>query len=126
MWAQLQRARREFGSRLAVATAHGEMSFAEVFDAAEGLASALSGSVAAEGGPVALALPNGPAFVPALLALFQLRVPVALVSPRYSAAELQAIAAGTAPQAWLVTSTHAAAVTQALGAGSTVRLDRAG
>jgi long-chain acyl-CoA synthetase len=107
MWERLAPYRRAFPSRTAVATAGGTWSFETVYAAAERLAGELEGADRIPGRPAALSLPNGPAFVPGLLALWKRGLPVALVSPRHGSEEHAAIAAGAGIGAFLSTPAHA-------------------
>jgi long-chain acyl-CoA synthetase len=61
------------------------------------------------GALVALMLPNSLAFVPAYVALRKLFATVALIPPKYGAAELEAIRRGLAPQCFVTTRAAAEA-----------------
>jgi len=101
LWEAFGDSARAFSGRTAVNTPEGELTFAELFAAADRIAAALVRAGVPEGAVVGLALPNSRAFVPAYLALCRLSATVALVSPKYEVSELRAITEGVAPSCFL-------------------------
>ena len=122
LWNLLQTSRRDFGPRAAVRTRRGDVSFAAMFQAAEVLSREIEAVGLPSGLPLALAFPNGPAFLTAVLALFRLESPAALVSPRYSASELVTVAEGGGVAAFLTLRSDATRIQEMLGTCRTVSL----
>jgi long-chain acyl-CoA synthetase len=88
-------------SRPAVRMGERGQSFAELGASAERLALELERAGVPEGGLAALVLPSRPSFVAAFLALARSSCRIALVSPKYTTAELAAIARRLRPVAFL-------------------------
>ena len=120
LWNLLQASQEAFGSRPLVRLQDREFSFNEVFWRAEELSGELAQSGLRPGDPVALTLPNRPAFLVALLAVWKLGSPVALVSPRYSSSELGAIVRGAGVSTFIATASHAEKILQLLQRGRTI------
>jgi long-chain acyl-CoA synthetase len=97
LWEAFGARTHDLGSRIAVSTSTGELSFSDLWREADRLASLYVRAGVAEGAVAGLALPNSPRFVAALLALCRLDATVALLSPQYGPGELSAIVAGIRP-----------------------------
>jgi acyl-CoA synthetase (AMP-forming)/AMP-acid ligase II len=97
LWEAFGARTRDLGSRIAVSTSTGELTFGDFWREADRLASLYVRAGVAEGAVAGLALPNSPRFVAALLALCRLDATVALLSPQYGPGELSAIVAGIRP-----------------------------
>jgi len=102
-------------SSTAITAPQGDMSFEALFATAADLAGKLEEAGIEENRVVGLVMPNSLAFVPAFLALLKLSLPVALVSPKYRASEIEAIAAALRPQCFLTTPPLAAVLEEAMG-----------
>ncbi len=111
-----QQRAHETPARLAVWTPQGALTFAQLQACTQDLAHALRRAGIQPSRAVAVALPNGVSFVPCLLALRRLGLPVALVSPLYQDTELRAIFEGARPQALLTTPALARRLAASLAA----------
>jgi long-chain acyl-CoA synthetase len=80
------------------------MTFAALFSSAGDLADALGRAGIEHDRAVAVILPNSLAFVPAILALWKLGVPIALISPKYRESEIKAVTDALQPQGLLTVS----------------------
>jgi long-chain acyl-CoA synthetase len=117
LWDLLQVPRQAFASRPMIRLQDREISFDEVFRSAEALSGKLARAGVQAGDPVALSLPNRPAFLAGLLAAWNLGAPVALVSPKYSSSELGAIVRGAGVSTFIATTAHAQKIVQVLQTG---------
>lgn len=102
LWSFFQQHTRSLVTRNAITMSSGELTFEELYSAADRFAASLEQEGVADGSIVALALPNSLSFVPAALALMRLSCVVGLVSPNYRASELGAIVQGVRPHCFLV------------------------
>ena len=114
LWRQLEALGRDLGTRTAV-RAQRDLSFLDLHETASTLARDLEGAGLRPGQVVGITLPNGPAFVAAVGALFQMPATAALVSPRYSESELSTIAREAGVSAFLTGSAYAGRVATMLG-----------
>ena len=113
-WQHLEALGRDLGARTAVRT-QVDLSFLDLYETASTLAQDLERAGIRPGQVVGVTLPNGPAFVAAVLALFQMPTTAALVSPRYSESELGTIAREAGVAAFLTGSAYAGRVATMLG-----------
>lgn len=104
LWTAFSRTAARVPDKVAVTSSDGTMSFQEVERQSERLADFLTASGINEDAVVHVALPNVPAFLPALLALRRLNATVGLVSSRYRDAEFRAVTDRMPPTAYLTTS----------------------
>jgi long-chain acyl-CoA synthetase len=102
LWRHFSEIKRAFGTRRAISTPQTDLTFEDLYKAAEELALRLGHAGARTGDIIALSLPNSLAFVPALLALVRLSAVVALVSPLYRERELRTIMEGVQPACLLL------------------------
>jgi long-chain acyl-CoA synthetase len=104
LWHTFKENTQSLSKRTAISTVSGDISFEELYTVADRFAEAVEKAGIGPGSVTALALPNSPSFVPALLALIKLGGVVGLVSPNYRKSELKAIADGVHPQCFLTTA----------------------
>jgi len=102
LWSSFQQQAKSLATRNAISSNSGEITFEELYVAADRFAVSLAEAGVREGDVVALAVPNSLSLVPAALALMRLSCVVGLVSPNYRASELGAIARGVRPHCFLV------------------------
>jgi long-chain acyl-CoA synthetase len=114
LWEVFRRRTGGLGSRPAVSSSAGELSFEELWKEADSLASHFAGAGVPESAVVGLALPNSPRFLVAFLALCRLDATVALLSPQYGPVELSAIVAGVGPACVVVENASASGVSEAV------------
>jgi long-chain acyl-CoA synthetase len=88
---------------IAIETTEGQLTFGEIANAAEKIRDSLANQGIGSGDIVHVALPNIPAFLPAVLASWQLGVTVGLVSSKYRDAEFRALASRVPPKAYITT-----------------------
>ena len=96
LWAEFRARTGELRDRVAVTGPRGELTFAELWTAADAMAVALRSAGVPEGARVGLALPSSPRFVTAFLALCRLDACIVLIPAQYRSAELDAVARGLA------------------------------
>jgi len=106
LWDVFSRQVRDLGDRIAVSATDTDISFADLFDAAEKLSESLKNTGVCAGAIVGLSVPNRPEFIVAYLALCRLSATVALISPKYNDAELLPILGGIQP-GYLITADDA-------------------
>lgn len=116
-------ARTRHASGTAVAGPGGELTFAELWRQADGLASALGGAGLGERRTVGLALPNGPRFLVAFLALCRLNAEVVLVPPQYRSGELSSVVSGLGVGAIVTQGDIAARFVEALPGARATTVD---
>jgi long-chain acyl-CoA synthetase len=114
LWDTFTRTAAARPDRTAVEAPEGLLTFEQVAQAAHDLAETLRGLGVEPGSVVHLALANGPAFLPAVLALRSLDVTVGLVSSRYRDAELRAVTARVRPDAFLTSAQLAGVLGRAI------------
>ncbi len=95
------------GNHVAVSTAAGDTSFAQLWSEADRLGSTLGRAGVPEGAVIGLALRNSPMFLVSFLALCRLDATVALIPPQYRHSELVTLVAGAQPAA-IVTNAEGA------------------
>jgi long-chain acyl-CoA synthetase len=113
LWAAVleSRGRRDAGP--AFVTPDGNWTFDQLLAGADRLAVDLSRSGIRSGDRVGIALPNSPAFLVSLMAVFRLGGVAALISPRYGAGEWRGITSGTGSLSLLTQPEVAARIRQA-------------
>jgi long-chain acyl-CoA synthetase len=104
LWTVFRSTAAKSPTQVAVETGEGDLTFAEVVESAERLATRFRFLGIEPGSVVHLALPNGPEFLPTFLALRSMDVVVGLVSARYRDAELRAVTARMPPHAFVTSS----------------------
>ena len=104
LWEEFHARTAALGGRTAVSAPGEDLTFAELWKAADRLAVRFAGIGVVEGDIVGLSLANSPRFVETFLALCRLDATVALLSPQYRPGELQALVDGVRP-AWIVGET---------------------
>jgi long-chain acyl-CoA synthetase len=97
IWKFFEDRARSFSHRTALTARGKSITFSELYQSAEVLATRLVKSGVNEGSTVALCLENSLMFVPAVLGLIKAGVATALISPRYGSSEMRAITEGIHP-----------------------------
>jgi len=98
LWDFFSERRKTFSNNtMALHTGSGSLTYGELFALSDSLARFLAARGVFDSDVVALTLPNTLAFVPSVLALVQLNVTIALLSPKYGQNELMAIGRGIRP-----------------------------
>lgn len=98
---ELQKRASQLSGETAVADGTGEISFGELFAAADELADKFRATGVANGDLVCHAMPSSIGFVVSWLALAKLNAVTALISAKYQKSELEAIVAGVQPRFFL-------------------------
>ncbi|HET9323348.1 MAG TPA: class I adenylate-forming enzyme family protein [Gaiellaceae bacterium] len=114
LWKAFHERTNDLGDLAAVVTSTEKLSFGDLWEEADRLASFFAEAGVAEGTVAGLALANSPRFPAAFLALCRLDATVALLSPQYGSAELSAIVAGVRPSCIVAEAGVAAAVAAAV------------
>jgi long-chain acyl-CoA synthetase len=114
LWEVFRERTGGLGSRPAVSSSAGELSFEELWKDAAHLGPRFAEEGVPESAVVGLALPNSPRFLAALLALFRLDSTVALLSPQYGPGELAAIVDGVGPAGVVADTSSAPAIAEAV------------
>ena len=120
LWRRFERTASARPYRLAVASPDESLTFADVLAIAKQMSVAFSESGVRAGALVHVALPNVPAFVPAVLALSRLAAIIGLVPSKYRESEFRALHERAPPFAYLTTAALAPAIERAV-AGCTRR-----
>ena len=116
LWNVLQITRERFSSRPAFRTQERQYTFRDLYALSEQLAEGLARAGTRSGEIVGLAL--NALLPPALLATWKLGLPAALLSPKYSSSELEAISRKARITCFVTTSSHAATLQRIMGGGT--------
>ncbi len=114
LWRRFERTASAHPYRLAVASPDETLTFADVSAIAEQMSVAFSECGVRAGAVVHVALPNVPAFVPAVLALSRLAAIIGLVPSKYRESEFRALHQRAPPRAYLTTAGLAGAIERAV------------